>query len=106
VEKTVATCGHKIQFQCARTPAASDCQQPILKRLPCDHVVNVPCCIVSSPSELRRFPCPIPCNTILACKHKCVGTCGHCCTGQLHVPCQQKCDRPLICSHVSVFDKK
>ncbi|UJR33622.1 hypothetical protein I4U23_021057 [Adineta vaga] len=100
VDKTIAQCGHTIRFQCARIPTIDDCSQPILKRLPCDHAVNVPCRIVSSPSELKRFPCPTACGTTLACKHRCAGTCGRCRTGQLHVPCQQKCERPLICSHV------
>jgi hypothetical protein len=43
---------------------------------------------------------------MLACKHKCKGTCGDCRTGQLHIPCQQKCERELICSHVSLLNKK
>ncbi len=103
VEKTIATCNHKIRFQCSQTPTIADCKEPILKRLPCDHPVNVPCRIVSSPSELKRYPCPTSCNTILACKHKCPGTCGTCRTGQLHVPCGQKCGRELICSHVSLW---
>ncbi|CAF0725958.1 unnamed protein product [Adineta steineri] len=100
VEKTIKQCGHKISFQCARTPTVNDCQQLVLRHLPCGHAVNVPCCIVSSPSELKKFPCSQPCKTALACKHECTGTCGRCRTGQLHIPCQQKCDRPLICSHV------
>jgi hypothetical protein len=106
VDKTIPECGHKVRFQCARTPTITDCQQKILKRLPCDHAVNVPCPIVSSPSELKRFPCSNLCNTMLACKHKCAGTCGRCRTGQLHIPCQEKCERELICSHVSVFYNK
>ncbi|CAF0782423.1 unnamed protein product [Rotaria sp. Silwood1] len=100
VEKTISTCGHKLRFQCARTPTSDDCKHPIMKKLSCDHFVNVPCRIISSPSELKRFPCPNPCNTMLACKHKCTGTCGSCHTGRLHISCQQKCERSLICSHV------
>jgi hypothetical protein len=105
VEKTIAQCGHKIRFQCALTPTINDCQQPILKRLTCDHVVNVPCRSVSSPSELKRFSCPTPCGAMLACKHKCSGKCGDCRTGQLHVPCNQNCGRELICSHVSLLNE-
>lgn len=101
VEKTIAGCGHTIRSQCALTPTVADCSHPVLRRLDCNHAVTVPCRIASSPSELKRFSCPTPCDTILACKHKCVGTCGNCRTGKLHVPCGQKCDRELICSHVS-----
>ena len=101
VDKIITPCGHQIKFQCAVTPTINNCQKPVSKRLPCDHINDVPCRIVSSPSELKRFSCPTPCNTILACKHKCAGTCGRCRTGQLHIPCQQKCERELICSHVS-----
>ncbi|CAF0978486.1 unnamed protein product [Adineta steineri] len=100
VEKTIKQCGHKISFQCAQIPTVNDCKQLVLKPLPCGHAVNVPCCILSSPSELKKFPCSQPCKTTLACKHECTGTCGRCRTGQLHIPCQQKCDRSLICSHV------
>ncbi|CAF2465989.1 unnamed protein product [Rotaria sp. Silwood2] len=100
VEKTISTCDHKIQFQCARMPTSDDCKHPVLKNLSCGHFVRVPCRIISSPSELQRFSCPNPCNTMLACKHKCTGTCGSCYTGRLHIPCQQKCERSLICSHV------
>ncbi|CAF5175177.1 unnamed protein product, partial [Rotaria magnacalcarata] len=71
--------------------------------LPCGDFVDVPCCIASSLSELQRFPCPKPCNAVLTCKHKCVGTCGKCQNGRLHISCEYKCERPLICSHVSVF---
>ncbi|CAF0779112.1 unnamed protein product [Rotaria sordida] len=100
VEKKISTCSHTIRFQCARTPTSDDCTHPIMKNLSCGHCVHVPCRISSSPSELQRFSCPNPCNTMLACKHKCTGTCGSCHTGRLHIPCQQKCERSLICSHV------
>ncbi len=106
VEKTIALCRHKIRFQCARIPTVDDCTQPILKRLHCGHAVDVPCGIISSPSKLRQFSCSTPCGAILACKHKCPGTCGECRTGQLHVPCKQKCERELICSHVRLSNEK
>ncbi|CAM4799643.1 unnamed protein product [Rotaria magnacalcarata] len=100
IDKTIKTCGHKIRFQCAREPTNADCQYPIQKCLPCGDFVDVPCCIASSLSELQRFPCPKPCNAVLTCKHKCVGTCGKCQNGRLHISCEYKCERPLICSHV------
>ncbi|CAF3403136.1 unnamed protein product [Rotaria socialis] len=100
IDKIIKTCGHKIRFQCAREPTNADCRYPIQKCLPCGDFVDVPCCIASSLSELQRFPCPKPCNTMLTCKHKCVGTCGKCQNGRLHISCEYKCERPLICSHV------
>ena len=100
VDKTIVGCGHKIRFQCAQTPTVYDCKQPVLKRLACDHTVHIPCGTASFESELKRVSCPTPCTATLACTHKCVGKCGSCRTGQLHVPCQEKCGRPLICSHV------
>ncbi|CAF3694346.1 unnamed protein product [Rotaria sp. Silwood1] len=100
VEKTISECGHQIRIECCKTPTSNDCKQSSLIKLHCNHVVLVPCRILSLPSEYKVFPCPEPCGTILACQHKCVGTCGDCRTGKLHVPCGEKCERELICSHV------
>ena len=85
VEKTVQSCGHKLKLECSKTPTSEDCRHPVLKRLPCDHFVKVPCCFTLSPTKLKQFSCPQTCNTVLACKHKCKGTCGKCYTGQLHI---------------------
>ncbi|CAF2702168.1 unnamed protein product [Rotaria sp. Silwood2] len=100
VNKTIASCGHNIHFECARTPTNDDCKQLVMALLPCDHTANIPCRIASSPSQLKRFRCWNPCNTILDCEHQCAGTCDTCHSGRLHMRCQQKCERSLICSHV------
>lgn len=43
--------------------------------------------------------CKAPCNIILKCGHKCVGTCGECAQGRIHKQCQEKCGFILICGH-------
>jgi hypothetical protein len=106
VEKLIPECGHQIRIECCKKPTTNDCKKSSLKQLPCDHVVDVPCRIISSSYQLKRFFCPKPCGTILACQHKCTGTCGDCHTGKLHVACGEKCERELICSHVSLFNNK
>ena len=104
MEKIIKECGHTITCRCAQTPTVHDCQVPILKRLICDHVVQLACNIASSEEKLQRFSCTTPCNVILACEHKCQGTCSQCRSNRLHIPCQEKCTRVFICSHVSLFD--
>ncbi|CAF0975352.1 unnamed protein product [Rotaria sordida] len=100
IEKTISECGHQIFIECCKTPTIKDCKKSSLKKLTCGHIVDVPCRIIPSSYEFKRFPCPRPCDTILACQHKCIGNCRDCHTGRLHVPCGEKCERQLICSHV------
>ncbi|CAF4022002.1 unnamed protein product [Adineta steineri] len=100
VEKTITECGHKIKCRCAETPTVQDCQELILKRLVCNHVVELICSTASSDKKLEVFSCPTSCDAILACGHKCKGTCGQCRSKRLHIPCQEKCTREFICSHV------
>ncbi|CAF1425706.1 unnamed protein product, partial [Adineta steineri] len=99
VEKTITECGHKIKYPCTETPSVQDCQELTLKRLVCNHTVELPCNTASSDKKLERFSCPISCNDILACGHTCKGTCGQCRSKRLHIPCKEKCTRKLICSH-------
>jgi hypothetical protein len=100
VEKTISQCGHQIHIECYKTPTDSNCNGLSSKQLPCDHTVDVPCRIISSKYELKRFSCPESCDKMLSCEHKCTGKCGDCHMGQLHIACGQKCERELICSHV------
>ncbi len=44
--------------------------------------------------------CAQPCQTVLDCSHKCQGTCGACYQGRLHVRCEEKCGKTLICGHI------
>jgi hypothetical protein len=106
VEKTISECGHQILIECCKTPTTTDCKKSSSKQLVCGHTANVPCHIISLPDELKRFLCSKSCDTILACQHKCKGTCGSCHTGKLHVACGEKCERELICSHVSLLNKE
>jgi hypothetical protein len=55
---------------------------------------------------IKTIFCPEPCGEMLACEHKCVGKCWECRAGKLHVACGEKCERQLICSHVSLLNKK
>lgn len=105
VEKIISQCGHLIRIECCEVPTNDNCKKLSVKQLACGHVVEVPCWLISLPNELKRFPCPHPCDKILACKHRCIGACGDCRTGQLHVACGQKCERELICSHVSLLNR-
>ena len=101
VEKTIPECGHQIRIKCYETPIVINCKKTSLRQLACNHFADVPCCLLSSADGLKRYSCPKPCDTILACQHKCAGTCGDCRTGKLHIACDAKCDRELICAHVS-----
>lgn len=106
VEKTIIECGHQITVECFKTPTSNMCKELISKQLSCHHDVGIQCRIASSPDELKRYSCPKRCDAILACQHKCVGTCGECRTGKLHVACGEKCERELICSHVNLLNKE
>ena len=69
------------------------------KQLPCGHIEPVEC-RQATEDGLKIVECPRPCKEMLKCKHLCTGSCGKCQTGRVHVRCQAKCDRPLICGHV------
>ncbi|CAF1117204.1 unnamed protein product, partial [Didymodactylos carnosus] len=100
VDKKIVECQHPIKFECSKIPTIQDCKQTFLIKLPCDHLVQVPCQI----NQLKVYDsvdCPTPCNQQLLCGHKCRGTCGSCQHGQLHKQCREKCDKELICGHLS-----
>ena len=105
-KKNIQKCGHEVSVECYRTPVMSDCKKSLLERLACGHFVDVPCRIIASPIEFKRFVCPKPCGAMLSCEHKCIGKCGDCCAGKVHVPCGHKCQRELICSHVRRVNMK
>ncbi|XP_072178144.1 NFX1-type zinc finger-containing protein 1-like [Diadema setosum] len=85
-------CGHRCSGVCGQ-PCTDVCLAETTKsNWPCHHTVKVKCC--DGPSV-----CPWPCGAVLACGHKCSGTCGRCRRGRLHIPCEQTCGRILVCGH-------
>jgi hypothetical protein len=104
VEKIIPECGHKTYTECSKIVTSKNCRKTTLKQLACGHSVDVPCRIISSVEELKQVSCSEPCGKILACKHQCSGKCGDCHAGQLHIACKEKCERDLICSHVSLLN--
>ena len=101
IEKPISECGHRIRIECSKIPTMNMCKKETIKQLLCGHSLTVPCKTVASDRQLKQFVCSIPCQQILACGHPCAGKCGECQAGRLHVACKQKCERELICSHVS-----
>ncbi|CAF0927851.1 unnamed protein product [Adineta steineri] len=100
VDKIIPECGHIIRIACYEVPNVNNCKKSSSKQLACGHNINVPCRIISSSDQLKGYFCSEPCNKILSCEHKCIGKCGDCHAGRLHIACGQKCERELICSHV------
>lgn len=100
VDKVVQPCNHTVSLPCSTEPTSDACSYPVPVRLPCDHVVNVSCAVRTS-GKFDRVACTHPCRAILACSHACLGTCGECRSGQLHLPCKETCRRQLLCTHVS-----
>ncbi|XP_052081592.1 NFX1-type zinc finger-containing protein 1-like [Mytilus californianus] len=93
--QAIISCGHLCQRRCT-DPCNSedDCMELIKVEARCGHLVQVGCCTKYDP------PCSLPCLVILACGHKCQGTCSDCSQGRLHVPCKEKCNRNLVCGHI------
>ena len=58
----------------------------------CKHVMYLPC------HKSHLTECPVKCNTVLLCGHKCSGTCHECHQGRLHKPCMFHVSK-LLCGH-------
>ncbi|KAK3888095.1 hypothetical protein Pcinc_007833 [Petrolisthes cinctipes] len=127
-KKTIPSCGHEVTMPCGETPTKEFCDGPCIKMLSCGHpckrlckdqctdkcwelvksfnrcpkghTVPLPCHLVNKVKGEESLPyCMEPCNKTLACDHKCMGTCGICFQGRLHVACNKPCKRQLICGH-------
>ena len=98
VVKRIDTCGHEIPMPCSMDPSEYTCTVKEEKRLPCGHIGNVPCC-----KDVSTFVCKEPCGTLLDCEHRCFGDCSQCRRGRLHIRCQSRCDRQLVCGHKCDF---
>ena len=88
-------CGHNKEIECNKTQvlASEKCNVKITKYFQiCKHVVELPCC------NNHLTECPVKCNTVLLCGHKCSGTCHDCHQGWLHKPCMFHVSK-LLCGH-------
>uniref|UniRef100_A0A1I8A7A0 RZ-type domain-containing protein n=1 Tax=Steinernema glaseri TaxID=37863 RepID=A0A1I8A7A0_9BILA len=93
----ILNCGHPKMMACYEDPGNVRCTKKVRKSwFGCGHQVDVECWI-----DPLKTPCPHPCRMSLPdCGHSCKGTCGKCRQGRLHVRCDEKCSRVLICGHV------
>ncbi|KAI1714324.1 AAA domain-containing protein [Ditylenchus destructor] len=96
VERMLPGCNHRIKMKCSDDPEIFKCNANVLKRWPiCGHEVETNCS-----TDVNTTLCPKPCSTPLAeCEHLCLGTCGKCRNGRIHVACKEDCKRILICGH-------
>ena len=122
VKKTVPRCRHERDMQCDENPEYHYCREKCSRLLPCGHKCKQYCYEECDGNECKEFvkvvlkcghemqaPCPdhranrvmckVKCGATLLCEHKCVGTCGQCRQGRLHIACKKKCERILICGH-------
>jgi hypothetical protein len=97
--KNIPECGHRCQRKCYETcTPVEKCTTKVNKQLPCGHQSHVPCNVNES-----DFKCEVPCDKLLDCGHRCVGSCSKCFQGRLHMACQEKCERVLACGHLCQF---
>ena len=92
-------CGHNCRskcYQCKKHQACSPCTEQVKKKLPrCGHTVMLKCSM-----NVLLASCPLSCNKVLLCGHRCANTCSVVCT----VQCKQKVRKELPCGHkVEVF---
>ncbi|KAK7024594.1 NFX1-type zinc finger-containing protein 1, partial [Halocaridina rubra] len=128
VKKTVPDCQHEIWIDCSVMPTSGNCDGKCPKKLPCghpcqekckdvctkkckelvltnrrcpkDHPIKMPCHLVDKVLDDAWEYCDAPCPSQLNCEHQCVGNCGRCFQGRLHVSCQKRCQKPLVCGHI------
>ena len=94
-------CGHNKDIECYKTQgmnkdgilASKKCFEKVTKIFQkCKHVMYLPC------HKSHLTECPVKCNTVLLCGHKCSGTCNECHQGRLHKPCMFHVSK-LLCGH-------
>ena len=130
---TLPVCGHNVEVQCGANILDHSCLVPVTVMLPCGHskeiecyklqgmnkedilasekcyvkvtrifqickhTVELPCC------HSQSTECPVKCNTVLLCGHKCSGTCHECHQGRLHKPCMFHVSK-LLCGHETTMN--
>uniref|UniRef100_A0A915ELC3 NF-X1-type domain-containing protein n=1 Tax=Ditylenchus dipsaci TaxID=166011 RepID=A0A915ELC3_9BILA len=96
VTRVLTGCGHNAQMACSTPPSDFKCVTIVEKKWPnCNHLVETVCSM-----DVENTPCPKPCKTELPdCGHLCMGTCGQCRNGRIHIQCKKDCKRILVCGH-------
>ena len=122
VEKEIPKCGHKQTVPCGTPVETFKCQRKCLEFLPCAHLCPgkcwEECASFQCPRIIKRefdcgheiekpcwelsesYRCEEPCRATLECEHQCVGNCGKCRQGRMHVPCEASCERIRVCLHL------
>ena len=88
-------CGHMKKLMCSEKDSYQ-CTERVKVKQPCGHSVQTKCA-----ERGKAIVCAYPCQWVLACGHPCLGTCGKCFMGRLHVQCSQKVKLILPCGHFS-----
>uniref|UniRef100_T1IT11 non-specific serine/threonine protein kinase n=1 Tax=Strigamia maritima TaxID=126957 RepID=T1IT11_STRMM len=100
-QKTLS-CGHACSNTCSQ-PCETKCMHILSLKSNCGHMAKIPCHLKgASMKEIMKY-CKNPCREKLPCQHNCVGTCGECLQGRVHVACKAKCGRIQICGHKCTF---
>ncbi|XP_026822366.1 NFX1-type zinc finger-containing protein 1-like [Rhopalosiphum maidis] len=110
----ILDCGHLCKNLCAKKCTTKDCKEIVLQKngkLTCGHnSVWVLCCDkdkeFSLDSQYLLDKCREPCQQKLNCNDICLGTCGECKQGRLHVPCSEICNKINPCNHTCKFPCK
>ena len=99
-DSLLSGCGHKCQNKCSQPCTPYNlCQAQVRQKLSCGHEINVACS-----ADQSSIVCPVPCKKLIeSCNHECIGTCGTCNQGRLHVQCKKKCGRIQNCGHICDF---
>jgi len=128
VEKVVPSCGHRVTIPCGKDARDFDCHTLVYHKLPCGHSKGIECyrlqgiskeCLLASEKcqvEVKKVfslcnhtinlpcsdrhieECPVKCEAVLLCGHRCFGNCHECHQGRLHKPCMFHANK-LLCGH-------
>lgn len=112
--KRVLNCGHMCKNLCAKECIPEECKEIVLQRnskLACGHnKVWVLCCDKDKEFRLNSQylldKCREPCLQKLNCGDICLGTCGECKQGRIHIPCSETCNKINPCNHTCKFPCK
>nr|XP_045592741.1 NFX1-type zinc finger-containing protein 1-like [Procambarus clarkii] len=95
-------CGHPCRQRCMDV-CTTKCTELVTSTTKCpkDHFIKLPCHLIGEVNGEDAWEyCKEPCGQVLNCEHNCLGNCGLCFQGRIHVSCQQPCEKPLVCGHI------